>query len=121
MQKAKAQVHGPRPLRSKHSTVINAVANAKETLAFSQHNSLAAEEPYCRTGHKTEMAKFKALGLLKDSRFDHRVVVRGGPSSVIVHTGNKNKEEGPPAAATAKPQEDDEDGNKDEGVKPQEE
>ena len=41
------------------------------------------------------------------------MVVGGGPLSVTVHVGDKG-EEGPPAAATAKRQEDDED----EGVTP---
>ena len=57
------------------STVINEVANAKETLAFSRHTSLAAQRPCHRSGHKTEMTKFKALGLVKDPRFERRVVL----------------------------------------------
>ena len=116
------------------STVINEVANAEEALAFSRHNSLAAQQPYHRSGHKTEMAKFKALGLVKYPRFERRVIVGGGPSPVTVHVGDKDEEgeegpptaadkdeegeEGPPAAATAKRQEDDKSGDEDEGATP---
>ena len=58
--KLKCTGHGLRALSI--STVINEVANAKETLGFSRHNSLAAQIPCHRSRHKTEMAKFKALG-----------------------------------------------------------
>ena len=90
MQKAKAQCTGHVLRALSISTVINTVMNAKETLAFSQHNSLAAQIPYHRSGHKTEMAKFKTLGLLKDPHFDRRVVAGGGPSSVTVHVGDED-------------------------------
>ena len=85
------------------STVINAVANAKEMLGFSRHKSAAAQIPYHHANHASEMAKFKALRFLEDPRFDTYVVVGNRPPSVIVHAGNEEEKESQPAAAAAKP------------------
>ena len=86
------------------STVINAVANAEETLGFSRHTSVTAQKPYHRANHTSEMAKFRALGVVRDPRFDTRVLVDGGPSSVVVRVGDAGGTTGAPAAAAAQRQ-----------------
>ena len=45
------------------TAAANANMNPKESLAFSQHNSMFTQENYQRENGASEMAKFNALGV----------------------------------------------------------
>ena len=55
--------HGLRALAI--TTTVNGKMNPKESIAFSRHNSEAAQSNYQRQNNTSEMAKFNALGVAR--------------------------------------------------------
>ena len=62
------------------TTVVNTVANTKETLPFTRHNSTAAQQAYHRTNNATETARFTALGVGQALLVQHSTAVKGKPA-----------------------------------------
>jgi hypothetical protein len=54
--------HGLRALAI--TTAANGKLNPKESMAFSRHSSMSAQKNYQRQNGTSEMAKFRALGVI---------------------------------------------------------